>query len=266
MKSLGILLGIALAGAIANAAGATVLIQEDFESLSAGTILRFEPGWVGTTNTFRVADQPGLAASGSHYLIAPSLTGAGERKRFVWFDASNAFNTRPVGENTVVGDVKMFVPDVTESTYGGMFMFDQGGNYIGVIGLDMLSHKTLTSANTDINNIDVNINQYNDFQMLANFDSGLVTYRVNGTTVGSSMMSAQNLSAGFGDFDFYNNGFNATVSVPFRYDDYKVSVVPDPETYALLTVGFGLLGSVARRRRSIVTSGMTPAAPKSAEA
>lgn len=249
MKPFGILLGIAVVCGFANVADATVLIQENFESLAPGTVLRLEPGWVGATNAFKVDNQAGLAATGTHYLNAPSRTGVGDNKRFVWFDASGAFNARPAGENTVVGDVKMFVPDVTESTYGGMFMYDQLGNSIGVVGLEMLSHMTLTSASADINNFAVNIGQYNDLEMSANFSSGLVTYRVNGTTVGSSKMSAGNLAAGFGDFDFYNNGFNAKSSVPFRYDNYRVAAVPEPETYALLSVGFGLLGFAARRRK-----------------
>ena len=260
MKSFVIILGFALAGGFANAASAGVLIEQNFESLPPGTILRTVPGWVGTTNSFRVDNQTGLAATGSHYLTAPSRTGVGDNKRFVWFDASAAFNARPAGENTVVGDVKMFVPDVTESTYGGMFMYDQLGNSIGVVGLEMLSHMTLTSASTGVNNFAVNIGQYNDLGMSANFDSGLVTYRVNGKTVGSSHMSAGNLAAGFGDFDFYNNGFNATSSVPFRYDDYRVATVPEPGTYALLSVGFGLLGLVARRRQYNLANGPAHAA------
>ena len=37
-----------------------------------------------------------------------------------------------------------------------------------------------------------------------------------------------------------------------------VSPVPEPETYAMLLAGLGLLGTVTRRRRSIGTSGDTP--------
>jgi hypothetical protein len=37
-----------------------------------------------------------------------------------------------------------------------------------------------------------------------------------------------------------------------------VTPVPEPETYAMLLAGLGLVGAVARRRRSIDTSGVTP--------
>jgi hypothetical protein len=249
MKLFGTLLGFAVACGLANAANATVLIQEGFESLSPGTIMRTVPGWVGTTNLFTVADDPGLAASGTHYLSAPSRTGPGELMRFVWFDASGAFNARPAGNNLVVADVKMFVPDLTENTYGGMFMYDQFGDYIGVIGVDMSTHTTLTSANDGVNNISVNIGAYNDLEMFANFNSGLVTYLFNGTNIGFSQMTPDNLAAGFGDYDFYNNGVDATVSIPFRYDDYSVAAVPEPDIWALLIFGQAMAGCFVRRRR-----------------
>ena len=37
-----------------------------------------------------------------------------------------------------------------------------------------------------------------------------------------------------------------------------VSAVPEPEAYAMLLAGLGLVGAVVRRRRSIDTSGVTP--------
>jgi len=48
------------------------------------------------------------------------------------------------------------------------------------------------------------------------------------------------LSGSNGQIDFNNLGFTAVVSVP---------TIPEPETYALMLAGFGLLGVAARRKR-----------------
>jgi len=56
-----------------------------------------------------------------------------------------------------------------------------------------------------------------------------------------------------GHFDFVL-GFNDGAKVDADYDDLvvgiKVSVVPEPETYALMLAGLGIMGFVARRRRA----------------
>jgi len=194
-----------------------------------------------------VGNQPGFAAGGSQYLNAPSRIGLGANVRIGYTDASAAYNARPSGENIVVASVQMFVPNVSESTYGGMEIYDQFGQLLAIIGVDMLAHTTLTSATSNVNDIAVNLNQYNDFGFEANFNTGLVEFLVNGTNIGSSQMGASSLTAGFGDFDFYSNGFNAATSVAFRYDNYLVKTVPEPITGSL--VGFGLAGLVAFHRR-----------------
>ncbi|WP_235834990.1 PEP-CTERM sorting domain-containing protein [Piscinibacter terrae] len=56
-----------------------------------------------------------------------------------------------------------------------------------------------------------------------------------------------------GEFDFVL-GFNDGRKIDADYDDLvvglKVSVVPEPETYALMLAGLGIMGFVARRRRA----------------
>lgn len=56
-----------------------------------------------------------------------------------------------------------------------------------------------------------------------------------------------------GEFD-YVLGFNDGYKIDADYDDLvvgiKVSVVPEPETYALMLAGLGIMGFVARRRRA----------------
>jgi len=233
--------------ALSVPASATVLVQEDFESYAPGTVLNGTAGWVANTSFFKVGNQAGLAAEGSQYLDAPSRFGSGALVRWAYTDASAAaYNARLAGEFTVVASVKMFIPNVIESTYGGMEIYDRFGDFLAVIGVDMAVGKTLTDASSGVSDIDVNLGQYNDFRFDANFNTGLIDYLVNGTYIGSTQMSASSMMAGFGDFDFYNNGFNAVNSVAFRYDDYLVQA-PEPSTLALL--GSGLAGVVALRRR-----------------
>ena len=235
---------------------AQVFVQESFESRVAGTkIGDFGAGWNSTTGFFTVGDQAGLAASGNRYLDAPSRFGAGDLRRFAWFDASAAFNTRNPGNDVIVETVKMFIPDVKSSTYGGMIMYDQLGNPVAVIGVDMLLGTTLTDATSGVNNIAVRIGQYNDIGLFANYDTGFVTYRFNGADIGSSFMTAASRAAGFGDFDFYNNGSDAKVSVGFRYDDYSVMAVPEPATVSLFGLGLATLAALRRRRRGYSDAG-----------
>ncbi|MDP1674713.1 MAG: PEP-CTERM sorting domain-containing protein [Burkholderiales bacterium] len=57
-------------------------------------------------------------------------------------------------------------------------------------------------------------------------------------------------TTGFSPFGLDNLQFNNTVLGGLDLGDNNVTAIPEPETYALMLAGLGLLGVVARRRRS----------------
>ena len=76
----------------------------------------------------------------------------------------------------------------------------------------------------------------------------------NGTLAGNArMVYVANKVTTAGTFD-YVIGFNDSCACDGDYDDFVVGVkfanaVPEPETYAMLLAGLGLLGFAARRRK-----------------
>ena len=92
-------------------------MQESFESRGTGTKFGdFVAGWSSTTGFFTAGDQAGLAASSSRYLDTPTRFGAGDLRRFAWFDASAALAnpraTRVSWSRVVTGDCGGFVVDL----------------------------------------------------------------------------------------------------------------------------------------------------------
>lgn len=71
------------------------------------------------------------------------------------------------------------------------------------------------------------------------FASGAITVGAAGLTVASGISSATGIRIGFGP-NAYNVGINNI--------NFSVTPVPEPESYALLLAGLGLMGAVARRR------------------
>ena len=87
------------------------------------------------------------------------------------------------------------------------------------------------------------------------FYDGFATF-ANGATsslpLGFAIMNGSSLS--YGPFD-YILGFNDSFRGDADYDDFVVGVrfvsaVPEPETYAMLLAGLGLMGFTARRRKA----------------
>jgi hypothetical protein len=53
------------------------------------------------------------------------------------------------------------------------------------------------------------------------------------------------------ELGFYNNSLELPGGLRFVDQLLDVQPVPEPETYAMLLAGLGLMGVVARRRRSL---------------
>ena len=70
--------------------------------------------------------------------------------------------------------------------------------------------------------------------------SGPITIGAAGLTVTPNISSTQSIVVGFGP-SAYNVGIN--------HINFSVTPVPEPDTYALLLAGLGLIASIARRRR-----------------
>jgi hypothetical protein len=83
------------------------------------------------------------------------------------------------------------------------------------------------------------------------------SFFTNGTAqtsvLGFAILEGQNNQ--YGDFD-YIVGFNDSFSSDADYDDFVVGVkfvtsaVPEPETYAMMLIGIGMIGFTARRRKN----------------
>ncbi len=66
----------------------------------------------------------------------------------------------------------MFVPaGVTQSTFGGIFVFDAAGNSVGVLGVDMITGQSLSNATGGVSNIAATAGGYNDLTLRMNFAS-----------------------------------------------------------------------------------------------
>ena len=140
------------------------------------------------------------------------------------------------------------MPRVVDNTYGALFLYDQSGAPIGVLGVDMTSGMSLSSATQEVHNIAANLDGYNYLELVTDFASGSIQYVFDGVNVGSGVMTASNLANGFGQAAMYENGINGKVSVGFRYDDYQVRTVSEPRGLSLLLLGVVFVISLKLRR------------------
>ena len=101
-------------------------------------------------------------------------------------------------------------------------------------------------------------------------DNGIVSISLNGSTIagsGGNFTTWTNFSSAGGVFNAGVNVLQFTVTnfgqptgnpsglrVEFLSSETGVGAIPEPAAWAMLIAGFGLVGAVARRRRSLTTA------------
>ena len=186
-----------------------------YSSDSSGSAVRIGTDGVGlpTTSGQTITNLPGFPTSGSPY-------------SFFFADL----------DSTVSGVDTLYVADDTNTVgVGGITKYSLlGGNWInkGTVGTAADAYRGLTGVVTG-----------GTVQLFATRKGG------SGSTGGGELVSLLDTSG-------YNNtlssGINllatATTNEAFRGVAYITAAVPEPETYAMLLAGLGLLGFAARRR------------------
>ncbi len=144
-----------------------------------------------------------------------------------------------------------YLSATTSGTFSATYLGNESGyeNIYVTIGLDLLveSNAIGTTVSTEVSAGTV---------PFAFLDSTF-TYFINGSAqtpvLGFAILEGQ--ANQYGDFD-YILGFNDSFSNDADYDDFVVGVkfvaaaVPEPETYAMMLIGIGMVGFAARRRKN----------------
>ena len=93
---------------------------------------------------------------------------------------------------------------------------------------------------------------FNGDSLIGSFDgvtlAGLASVAANGDQSVGSFWNFTANNAG----DYFNTVVFASVSNAFETDNHAVLAVPEPETYAMMLAGLGLIGFSARRRKNNV--------------
>lgn len=204
----------------------------------------------------------------------------GSRKMAALTTASAGFEDDfplPAGSNNLSGTpaVDFFAPGMNSLGGVGLAALDAvGGNGFAYEGSAIRQDFVATAGNTLTVRFDwafLSADTTNaDFAFIA-INNQVVKFM----DAQSVAPAVSNFTGTFGDFSQVNWGFNgadfsytptgngvvslvvgvvdydgADLTSELRVDNFTVSAVPEPETYAMLLAGLGLMGAVARRRKA----------------
>jgi hypothetical protein len=141
----------------------------------------------------------------------------------------------------------------TAGTFYATYLGNESGYTNSFLSFDG-GIKSLLESNTIGTTVSSQVNA--GIVPFAFFDS-VGSFFFNGSSqtpvVGFAILEGQ--KSQYGDFD-YILGFNDSFSSDADYDDFVVGVkfvtsaVPEPETYAMMLIGLGMVGFTARRRKN----------------
>lgn len=189
---------------------------------SAGTLMTNTMGsYVPQFGVSNMTDQSGLSA---HY-----VSGVTDFESFV---ASGVVHTG--------GDYTSWVSPAHVSS--GYFTFDLGATYN--LSKFVMWNGTY-GLNASVNGFSISTSNVSDFSTFT--DVGIFTG--NQQHYGATVYDLQDTSARYVKLSIRGNFGSAFTGVGDIAFDTTVSAVPEPETYALMLAGLGLVGAVARRRQ-----------------
>lgn len=184
-----------------------------------------------------------------------SQTGGPGTFSYTWRDVSGAWAARPVGENTAIGEMDIFIPstDSTNDVAHGALMFGSdasasliGGWVVANNGRGLFMYDG--GGNVVDPNVVIPADTWTHISFAANFGTSQLALYVNDNlkAVGTFAPAAV---VGLGDFDLYNENFGVSGGTGSRIftDNFGVSTAPGvPEPTCLAAVL--LVGTLFRRR------------------
>lgn len=147
----------------------------------------------------------------------------------------------------IVAKVNAFESSLT-TPYPYGFMFGGNNAAVGIAGprLGYFGPGTLLVGDFPVGHI---ASQFNTF-LLSSTGGNLYSLAINGTTIfsGQSYNGGNPSSILFGDGTGFGNASVDVRSLVFRYGADVGGAVPEPATWAMMILGFGLTGAALRRR------------------
>lgn len=138
------------------------------------------------------------------------------------------------------------------SGFGPATEFAAGSKGKTFSDLFFFSIPALSNAGSNISAVSLDDTSGIDFSLFNLYKVGSTTAAATGSLDADSglwILSGENLSSG--NYYFKIEGEVSTTDVTIYSGNLLVSAVPEAETYAMLLAGLGLVGFVARRRKTV---------------